>query len=909
MATIFCGTLTQNIADYPGSGTVNGWCVPVDCAILTPTNGVFWSNVDRVGAYIQIWDDGHTTRYPVHVVVFDKVAKTGWLRVWVPQFTTSGAVVLEVWLDTEQEAFNPTITDLSASLTNNATTNSVANWVNDTGTLTARTSSPAPFSGTGYFASTGAETRAHFSGDIDVTAYATEIDDGRCWFRQITRQAGFGSSDLDRGEMEVQFLDSGGATVMARLGAGDVNMTDQTWRWRQQQRYMPPTTRKVRIFYHGIRNSGVACDAYLNLWQPALVTCPDAYAPWKVYQDVDGDVNLEHVGLQGYQADLDSTGNQAGWLNDNPKTWDKLGTTTDTNCGRGVVYDLWGSSSQWYGTDNPSAGTFTLLKGGTIQTMSTLSSTCLADSGVTGANNGGCPAFYSNHVYFSITSPTQSFFCKWDSSGNFVSKFETTAQMGTNSVACEIIPPNQPGWTGADPRVFTSGTGNSTTIWEWDLAGNFIQAHTLTYAVGTIRGLRYWDGWLYICGAARGEVGRLNPEFHITSGVATNATPNDLQWEGFLGPPAAGTYTGIAFGEAVHGDGISLFVMVDNGTSETAEEYIPFQMERTGGGGHDGVDGEGVKYVGVRSLTTFALFVSADRDDTSTIDRFVLSYWQLRSGTANTARVSIGYHDATDKIGVWDNSNGWLDSGTAGTTMRRYCAVYVSTTERRLYYDGGNKVTDATITQAPSGLNVIYGGGDDDSESNCWERRFGYTILYPGDPSDHLVLLDSDSLNSDFWAYEETGLEIESGPTTIVPTGSVEFDLIETLTTTATIVPTGSVQLGVLAGLSSTATVGPTGSVEFDLIESLTTTATIGPTGSIVFGVLGDLTLTSEATITAESAYTFFGVGSNPGPLPYTVYFHEIRHSTSVEEPALEVAVGPIEHTVERLVRNPYRNG
>jgi hypothetical protein len=908
MAVITCGTLTQNLGTYPGSGTVDGWCAHVDLSRIAYPS-IFWTNVDVEGAYIQIYDSTGTTRYPVHVKNIDTSSHTGSLNVWVPQFITASAVVLLVKLDTSQTAFNPTLTDLSGLLSNNATTNSVTGWTNDTGTLTSRTSSPSPFSGTGYFDSTGAETRAHFTADLDVSAYATEIDAGRCWFRQIIRQAGFGSSDLDRGEVEYQPFDGGGVSLATRRGSGDINLTDQTWRWRMQQCYVPPNTRDIRIFYHAIRSSGVNCDTYMNLWQPTLVTCADAYGPWKVYQDLDGNVDMEHAGVQGYTGFQDSTGNQPGWGLGDPAVWNMIGTTADTDASRGSVYDLYGSSGKWYGVDD-AAGTCKLLKGSSIQGMTTLNSNILTDSGVTSPTAAGAPAFYNSQVYFGVVSATQGWVTVWDSSGNFVSKFETTTQT-TNVIAVEIIPPNQTGWTTADPRLFVISSGNNSTIWEYTVSGTFVAARTLTFNVGTMRGIRFWKGWLYICSSSASEVYRCNAEYQITSGHAPG--DEDLTSQGFFGnTPAAGTYQGIGIGPATVSPsvGVSLYVTVDNGTTEAAEEWQPFAITQMGGGGmffnDSGV--AGLEYAGVRNYSTFAMFCSGDLDNTSSFDRYLMAYWKTSSGTGTGSTVRMGYHLATAKFGIWDTANGWLDSTIQGTSTTRWCGVYRGTTGRDLYRNGGNKVSSpGAITVAPSGKNaILYGTSKGGTSSDVWIGYGGYGFLYPAEPSAHLILLDSDVLNADFWTYAETALNVTS-TATIGPTGSVDLDLVESLTSTATIVPTGSVELTAIDSLSTTATIVPTGSVEFDLIESLSTTATIVPTGSIVFGVFGGLELTTTVTVVPLAAYTFFGIGSHPGPLPYTVYVKRIDSDTEVVQPELEVSVGPQDHTVVRLVKTSQR--
>lgn len=904
MSLISCGTLTQNTGTYPGSGTVDGFGVPVDLSIC---GNIFWTNVDREGVTIQVWNSDKTVRYPVQVVNISKNPREGWLRVWVPQFTNSSTVVLQLWLDTTQTRFTPTITDLSGSLSNNATTNSTANWTADVGSLSSKTTSPTPFSGTGYLAGgANAETRAHPSTDIDISVYATEIDAGTVFFAQVIRQAGFGSGDPDFGETEFECLTSGGATVQARVGSGDLNFTDQTWRWRRQAGYVPPTTRKIRLYYHATRGpSGTNLDAYMNLWQPSLFTV-DPYGPEKVFQAWDGSVDIAHAGAQGFWGAADSTGRQNGFINDDPDTFNLIRTITSSGVKRGLAYDYWGSSSLWAGTiNNPATPSASIVSGTSIGSLTTLSSTILADSGITSATTVGQPCLYGGNVYVPMNSATQGYICLFNqSTGAFVSKFETTTQTATPR-AVTIVPASEPGWTTASLRIFVIAGSTTTQIHEYDSGGSFVQTNSLNFSIATPSGLCYWKNFLWGVSKTGAEVTRINNLFQGTSGMSTAA---DLAAQGIFGTqPASGDYEGIAVGPGVNG-GSALYLTVSSPTA-SAEEWQPKMMSKCAGGGvYMFGDGRGIKYSGVKEMTVWTLFATGNLENKSSFDRFLVNYWKISSGTANTSRCGIGWHLATSKMGINDSSNGWLDSTLNPSGYNRYVMMYNGTTGRKFYWNGASNVVSSpgAITQK-TGLDTIYVGGDDETESDCWVGDGGNTILYPGVASTALIDLDNDSLNSDFWVFDEAELEITS-TATIVPTGTVTVTLVEALTSTATIVPTGTVELTAPAGFSSTATVVPTGEVALELVDGLSSVATVVPTGDVVFGVFDAVVnIYSIATIVADSAYTAVIVGANYGPLPYVAYHNEISHEVEVTQPNLEVAVAPIERTVQRSWRiRPY---
>lgn len=141
----------------------------------------------------------------------------------------------------------------------------VSGWIVTLGNLTRRTSSPDPFEGSGYFyggAST-AETIAYQDIPIPASLHSV-VDAGRLRGRVEWHQNGFGPTDDDEAEIQIEWYDDGspetqiGATVSAGLRTFD------EWTERKVWAKAPSGARVMRIVQHMVRQDGSNADGYID---------------------------------------------------------------------------------------------------------------------------------------------------------------------------------------------------------------------------------------------------------------------------------------------------------------------------------------------------------------------------------------------------------------------------------------------------------------------------------------------------------------------------------------------------------------------------------------------------------------------------------------------------------------------
>jgi hypothetical protein len=157
------------------------------------------------------------------------------------------------------------------TITNPGADVDVSGWTNDTGTLGRRTVLPTPHSGAGAFSGgTSAVVIAHQ--DVDVSAYATEIDSGLTKVRLTWWQAG-DVSGTDTGEMAIDFYDgSPGSIIGSRHAAGLLEYDSNTWTQRTLSLEVPVGTRTIRLVQHMVRGTGTNNDAYIDDIEANLLT-------------------------------------------------------------------------------------------------------------------------------------------------------------------------------------------------------------------------------------------------------------------------------------------------------------------------------------------------------------------------------------------------------------------------------------------------------------------------------------------------------------------------------------------------------------------------------------------------------------------------------------------------------------
>jgi hypothetical protein len=126
--------------------------------------------------------------------------------------------------------------------------------------------------------------------------------------------------------------------------------------------------------------------------------------------------------------------------------------------------------------------------------------------------------------------------------------------------------------------------------------------------------------------------------------------------------------------------------------------------------------------------------------------RGVLSYYDA-TGSSNTTRETLGYHSATDRWGLWNSTDGWLDATAAGSpalnTVYRLNATHDGTTVRKAYVNGA-AFTDNTVAQRPSGVgDALFVGASDSAGNEELAGRVNFAYLRSGVLTDNWIAAES----------------------------------------------------------------------------------------------------------------------------------------------------------------------
>lgn len=150
-----------------------------------------------------------------------------------------------------------------------------AGWVELVGNWYARTSNPAPYSGSQYFACGAQSGTAEIRQDIDVTAYAYAIDAGTATVAFSGRMSSF-AGDGDKAREIVEYRDAGGS-VLASYDTGETDYNG-SWIGHSDARTVPALTRAIHVRLLSRRVSGSNSDGYHDAISLVL-TVPDPPPP------------------------------------------------------------------------------------------------------------------------------------------------------------------------------------------------------------------------------------------------------------------------------------------------------------------------------------------------------------------------------------------------------------------------------------------------------------------------------------------------------------------------------------------------------------------------------------------------------------------------------------------------------
>jgi hypothetical protein len=390
---------------------------------------------------------------------------------------------------------------------------------------------------------------------------------------------------------------------------------------------------------------------------------------------------------------------------------------------------------------------------------------------------------------------------------------------------------------------------------------------TLTLSGGPaafINGLTYWRGRFWIAGCST--------EFNSGLKRLWSITP-----AGVITTQPVLTYSSTGFQEGLSHTASALLHLFSTGAGQGTVSTLTPRFVAGGGGaefrnpamGSVTNESSHALAAGVTRYTQWTLGVSALMTDKSSNSENFVNY-AVSGDVGNTNRAALGWRVTTDRLGLWNNADAWLEDTVApavATTYRLH-DVHDGTTSRKLYKNGSLAATDTTITAMPGATaNALYfgiSGGDlvqplhgslgfiylrASILSAAWIAAESLNVLTPG--SFYSVGAVSSTIPRVTQLVAET---LTPGPAT-ASAGAVTQVVAETLTGGALTASAAAVtQLA-----AETLTLQRDARVAQVVVETLTLTASIPPVPPLPTGTLARYV--SFATPASAGLQTVSGVG------------------------------------------------
>lgn len=315
----------------------------------------------------------------------------------------------------------------------------------------------------------------------------------------------------------------------------------------------------------------------------------------------------------------------------------------------------------------------------------------------------------------------------------FISATDVSAQAHECSSLC--INPR-------DGLLYVTSYTDGSKLWKYNpntLA--YVGTLNLSSTINELQGITFWRDAFWLTEDATDRVVRVELDGTVRNGV----------WG--LGPGSPGNWEGIC----ARPDGLSVL----------------YDITGTGGGIVLRLEHRNIAAsAGSRFFTTGVLEDTATRYtswtlgatvslDTKTSNRSIASY--ATSGSSDiTKRTSLAYRQTSDRVGYWNNTDGWLldtISPVVGQTYR-YHVKQNGTTDRRLYRNGVNVATDSVVVEMPPvDANALIIGASQTDLSEIMDGKIGFVYLRNGLLTDSWLAAECLNLSTPNSFYDVSPLE------------------------------------------------------------------------------------------------------------------------------------------------------
>lgn len=459
------------------------------------------------------------------------------------------------------------------------------------------------------------------------------------------------------------------------------------------------------LIYKQTLTNGGATTAYIHYGNGNLNLLPvnDTYGRNAVWSD------YERVFLYGMSCE-DRTGNSARAaqviVNNGLFSFENTSTSGDLGVHQGIAWD----GTHYYAFD-----TNTIKKFDAAFSLVATNANPVGDVG-NGTNHvgDGCVVdgiiYVPVETYVDINTFSNQRLARFNASDlSFIDSVSVSAQ-AHEVASCCFCP--------RDGYLYVGSYNDGSKLWRYNLSTlAYVSALSLSATITRIQGVTFWRGAFWV---------NANATPDATYRIEFNGTIDSrVYWQ------SGGVWEGLD-----HNDG-GLLALHDTSGGATGVVRVLKPLMDVMGGGVDIGDGSWLTSDDVSRFTSWTLGATV-RMATVGANRPIITY-DREGGSDSTDRASLVYRQATTQLGLWNTTDSWLNaSGTQGTgTTYRVHGTHSTTTDRKLYVNGGNVQVDSGVAQKPSGSGdcSLYMGVNNLANTEWQDGRLGFFYLRSGELS------------------------------------------------------------------------------------------------------------------------------------------------------------------------------
>lgn len=694
---------------------------------------------------IRLTDDPTSPLVPMRLVGFSKSNETGGIFInQTPTNLTNGLLWVH-YGDPSYTLWNPQTWPITI-LNPNAETN-VNNWTNVTGAASRYTDGPTGGPFQPYLESNGAYWWGGTNPTVltyqDLTfdsSHNAPIDAGERAFRVDWLQASFATSDFDKPQMEVEFFNGAMVSLGARVGAGLMRVTPQFWEAQRWQINIPPTTRTIRLFQNIVRGTGTNNNGYLYDLSPFLVERSPADG-WAVFENV-----WDYAFLMGSTYTEDLAGRRWAATSGAVKLGRSISTSSNVGGHSGMAISTDDPTKVWVIGNNQirhwtaTGGTNGTYAGATW-TLQGTNSNPGGQAGIVGTPHCSDACYYDGHIYVPISvdgTGAQMRIAKFtaDASMTFVDQVDISAQ--GNSCASICYQPDQHRFYTVQFRA-----ANATGVRTLNYYNPDTRAHLgsifLSSDIIESQGITWFDGYFWISSDG-------GPFLNGIYRVELDGTVHESIFGG------ASTQL-----QGLDHNGVNLCSYFDNGASQVIREIGLSGIIDYYGGGMTFAGFGSPRWMFFPAFSqSFSIGITYKLTSVAATQTFMS--WGQRDSTSDTQRVSMGFNVSTNKIFLWNSTDGFRSPASATYTVNtigRAYGVHVASTSQKLYVNGVLEATTTPGSNRPTtGADCIWSGAADADNTQAVTGDIGYITLSYDAKSNDFIATEWNNLSSPntFWS-------------------------------------------------------------------------------------------------------------------------------------------------------------